>query len=146
MYCTAKLCFTSGSTCILRVSVKCFSFVLDSVTNSNILFFCLRWNANTPSLYWKTTHSLRRFVHTSMHIFILFSYSGEIISGENADVYSLKAGKGQEPLPTLQKSQSPRLPRGVWGLCGRSLQSRTAAEAGWAREPSPSPQQPGGWR
>lgn len=68
-----------------------FSFLMDSVTNSNILYFCLRWNANTPSLYWKTTYSLRRYIRTSMHIFILFSYTGEIISGENAEVLQLKS-------------------------------------------------------
>lgn len=94
MYCTAKLCFTSGSTCILRVSVKCSSFVMDSnykyLKVTNTLLFCLRWNCyrRTPTHphCMGRLHSLGRYIHTHTHIFILLSSTGEIISGENAEV------------------------------------------------------------
>lgn len=76
MYCTAKLCFTSGSTCILRVSVNCFSSVMDSVTNSNTLFFCLRWNCyrRMPAHphYMGRLDVVSEGVHTHTHIYIIF--------------------------------------------------------------------------
>lgn len=122
MYCIAKLCFTSGSTCILRVSVKCFSFVMDSVTNSNTLFFCLLWNCyRTPT----RSHCMRRlhivsegiYRHACTYLFY-FLPPDKLSVKKRPKCYSLKAGKGKEPL--LRKPQSPRVLRGVFGLCGRA--------------------------
>lgn len=140
MHCTAKLCFTSGSTCILRVSVKCLSFVMDSVTNSNTLLFCSRWNCyrRTPTRphCMGRLHIVSEGIYTHAQTYLYYFLPLKKSSAEKTPkCYSLKAGKGQAPLPTFQKPQT----RGCCEVFSGSAADLRRAE----REPGPGPGGPG---
>lgn len=105
---------------------------MDLVTNGNTLFFYLRWNCyRTPTRphCMGRLHVVSKGIYTHACTYLYYFLPPDKLSVEKTPkCYSLKAGKGQEPLPALQEPPSPRVLRGVLGLPGRPAeQSRSRA-------------------